>query len=200
MRQTTTTSAPALTNVVLSDVNAVIPAFSSLVSSYRLLVGAAEEIKRLKDVPEEIFRRAVLRFDHCGTLIDIFLELLCCKIAFSSDFLSISCAPLDIFQLVTTGRFPATNTPLGAAELIVQLELVRRLLEHNCDHSCFDKPPIRTPPESCSTLTTQTAIKNILSKQSNQTKSPCPPSNDDIPDDVLQVIINEALANIRQRK
>ncbi|MDD4599716.1 hypothetical protein SDC9_04220 [bioreactor metagenome] len=202
MRQTTTVIVPSLTEVILSDVNAIIPNFSSLVSSYRLLVGSAEEIKRIPGVPEEMFERAVLRFDHCGTLIDILLELLCCKIAFSSDFLSITCAPLDIFQLITTDRCPETNTPAGAAELIILLELVRRLLENGCDLSCFGPaPPIGdespSPPPAAPPPTQSKAV-------SNQTNCPeqsviqCPPLKTDcISPELLDLIVKEALAALQ---
>lgn len=211
MRQTTTVTAPALTDVILADVNAVIPNFSSLVSSYRLLVGAAEEIRRIPGVPEDMFKRAVLRFDHCGTLIDILLELLCCKIAFSSEFLSITCAPIDIFQLVTTGRCPETNTPLGAAELIIQLEIVRRLLENNCDISCFGpQSPFggTTTPPTPPAAPPAAAAPAGQSAPPAQTNEPCPePKHSKCPppascatDEILEAIVNEAIANLRPRE
>ncbi|MGI6093127.1 MAG: hypothetical protein GX348_00245 [Veillonellaceae bacterium] len=198
MKRQTTVSAPPITDVILSDVNAVIPSFSSLVSSYRLLVGAAEEIGRIPGVPEEMFKRAVLRFDHCGTLIDILLELLCCKIAYSSEFLSVTCAPLDIFQLVTTGRCPETDTPLGTAELIIQLEIVRRLLENNCDISCFGpQPPIGGPTTSPPPPTAPTHTNKPCPKP----KQPkCPPPASCCTDEILETIVNEALCNLKPRE
>lgn len=206
----TTTSVPTLSNVILSDVNAVIPNFSSLVSSYRLLVGAAEEIKRIPGVPEEMFKRAVLRFDHCGTLIDILLELLCCKIAFSSDFLSLTCAPLDIFQLVTS-QCDNFNTPAGVAELIILLEAIRRLLENGCDLSCFGpEPPIggqpSTPPPAKPPATPQ---PNQPAPPQNIKEKTCPeqppgqvllPETVEISEDILEIIVNEALASLRPRE
>lgn len=206
MRQTTTVTVPSLTDVILADVNAVIPNFSSLVSSYRLLVGAAEEIRRIQGVPDEMFQRAVLRFDHCGTLIDILLELLCCKIAFSSDFLSVTCAPLDIFQLITADRFPETNTQTGVAELIITLEIIRRLLEDCCDVSCFGpsppiggttppKPPPSAPPPAAPQ---QPAPASGINACPEPPKAKCP--TDNISDDILEVIVNEALANLRPKE
>jgi len=146
----TTTSLP-IVDAILADVNAVIPNFSSLVASYRLLVGSAEEIRRIQGVPPEIFKRAVVRFDRAGTLIDILLELLCCKITFSSDFLSITCAPVDIFRDLATCDPCNTDTPCRTAEQIVLLEVIRQSLE-KCGYykPCF--PPedynIQTPPEA----------------------------------------------------
>ncbi len=144
LRQTTTT-APTIINTIFADINAIIPNFSSLVSSYRLLVGSAEEIHRIPGVPEEMFRRAVLRFDNTGTLIDILLDLLCCKIAFSSEFLSVTCAPIDIVQLLANCCNPNDSTPCNTAEQIIQLEVLRRVLG-NCLPSCFPPPPDPWPP------------------------------------------------------
>ena len=63
-------------DLILADINAVIPNLSSLVASYRLLVGASEEIHRTPEVCPEVFERAVRRADNAGTIIDLFLELL----------------------------------------------------------------------------------------------------------------------------
>lgn len=118
---------------ILADVNALVPAFSSIVSSYRLLVGAAEEIQRIPHVPEDIFCRAVKRFDHAGTLIDMLLEILCCKISFSSDFLAVTCAPVDILRLLAN-KTEAADTAHHTAEQILQLEVLRRALEcYRCE-------------------------------------------------------------------
>ncbi len=122
-----TTPQPII-NTILSDVNAVIPNLQSLVSSYRLLVGAAEEIHRTPNTPIDIFQRAVERADRSGTLIDILLELLCCKILFSSEFLSVTCAPVDLFRLLSN-RTDATDTPFNTAEQILQLEALRLLMK-----------------------------------------------------------------------
>jgi hypothetical protein len=124
----TTQNPQPIIDLILADINAVIPNFSSLVSSYRLLVGAAEEIHRTPNVCPDVFERAVRRYDNTGTLIDILLELLCCKIVFSSEFLSVSCAPVDLFRLLanpTTG----TDTPHNTAEQVVGLEVLRRVLD-----------------------------------------------------------------------
>ena len=140
-------STPTIIDTILSDITGVIPNFSSLVSAYRLLVGAAEEIHRTPGVPFEIFERAVIRYDRAGTLIDIFLELLCCKIAFSSQFLAVTCAPVDIIRLLAdcgTLEDDACHT----AEQIIILELLRQVLDRHChDYSCFGPPPEGiTPP------------------------------------------------------
>ena len=75
------TLSQSIINTILADVNAIIADLQQLVSSYRLLVGAAEEIHRTPEVPHDILVRSVERFDRVGTLIDIIVELLCCKIA-----------------------------------------------------------------------------------------------------------------------
>lgn len=128
----TNQSPQPIIDLILADINAVIPNFSSLVASYRLLVGASEEFHRIPDICPEVFERAATRADNAGTLIDIFLELLCCKIAFSSEFLKISCAPVDLFRLLAN-RTVATDTPLHTAEQVVEMEALRRIL-NKCHH------------------------------------------------------------------
>lgn len=112
-----------IVDTVLSDVNAVMPNLISLVSSYRLLVGAAEEVSRIPGVPGDILERAIIRFDHAGTLIDVLLDLLLCKITFSSDFLAVTCAPVDLFRLLASCRF--SDTPCHTAEDVVLLDILR---------------------------------------------------------------------------
>ncbi len=139
-------------DLILADINAVIPNLSSLVASYRLLVGASEEIHRTPEICPEVFERAVRRADNAGTLIDIFLELLCCKVAFSSDFLKISCAPVDLFRLLAN-KSPTTDVPFHTAEQVVEMEALRRLLDC-CHHrgSCLpDKDVLCPKPEGTTT-------------------------------------------------
>ena len=78
--------ATPILDTIIADINAIVPQYSSIVSSYRLLVGSAEEISRMPGVPREIYERAVCRYDRAGTLIDILQELLCCKIRFWRSF------------------------------------------------------------------------------------------------------------------
>jgi hypothetical protein len=126
-------------DTILADINAVMPNYQILVSSYRLLVGAAEEIQRTPGVPRELFERAVLRMDNAGTLIDIFLDLLLCKISFSSDFLSVTCAPVDLFRLLATCN-PACDTPQRTGEQILQLEVLRRALDKYRQNTADPRP------------------------------------------------------------
>ncbi|CQR72662.1 hypothetical protein SOV_00500 [Sporomusa ovata DSM 2662] len=141
-------STQTIINTILGDITGVIPNFSSLVSSYRLLVGSAEEIQRTPGVPFEIFERAVIRFDRAGTLIDILLELLCCKIAFSSQFLAVTCAPVDIIRLLANCG-TLEDDSCRTAEQIVILELLRQVLDHHChDNSCFGPPPEGITPST----------------------------------------------------
>jgi hypothetical protein len=143
-------------DTIMTDINAIIPNFSSLVSSYRLLVGATEEIEKQKKIPEDIYWRAVDRFDNAGTLIDIMLELLCCKISFSAEFLTVTCAPVDIFRLLVNPE-QATDTPFHTAEEILQLEALRRLVNKTrkktsyfeCPHTKPAPPAEKpTPPQT----------------------------------------------------
>lgn len=146
-------------DLVLADINAVVPNFSSLVASYRLLVGSAEEIKRTPGVPTEIFQRSVLRYDRAGTLIDILLELLCCKIAFASKFLGTVCAPIDLPRYFANDS-EADYTLQHTAEQVLLIELLRLILSSLCEQGpCFGPPPpgIGCPPipaPCCPTLPT----------------------------------------------
>lgn len=162
---TTSENPQPIIDLILADINAVIPNLSSLVASYRLLVGASEEIHRTPEVCPEVFERAVRRADNAGTLIDIFLELLCCKVAFSSDFLQISCAPVDLFRLLAN-KTPATDIPFHTAEQVVEMEALRRVLDL-CHHRkpCLPKCDVICP-------------KHPSTPPSPQ--APQPPSNSDI--------------------
>lgn len=132
-------------DLILADINGIIPNLASLVASYRLLVGASEEIHRTAEVCPDVFERAVRRADNAGTLIDIFLELLYCKIDFSCEFLKISCAPVDLFRLLGN-RTTATDIPFHTAEQVVEMEVLRHILEkcHN-QNSCLPEHPVVCP-------------------------------------------------------
>jgi len=153
---TTTDLAPlAIIDLILADVNAVLPNFNSLVSSYRLLVGAAEEIKRTPDVCPDVFERAVRRYDNAGMLLDVLLELLCCKIVFSSELLRVTCGPVDLVRYLVT-CLDGQDIPCRTAEEVVGLAALRRLQGNLCgDHYCLPerpvicpKPPSSPPPTS----------------------------------------------------
>ncbi|MBO5245459.1 MAG: hypothetical protein J6B02_05095 [Selenomonadales bacterium] len=134
-------AAPIL-DTIIADINAIVPQYSSVVSSYRLLVGSAEEISRMPGVPREVYERAVCRYDRAGTLIDILQELLCCKIRFLAEFLSVTCAPIDIFSLAQNPLEEVT------VEEIIEIEVLRRLLEViEGRESCF--PPREMLKDDC---------------------------------------------------
>lgn len=137
-------AAQPIINTILADINAIMPNFSSLVSSYRLLVGSAEEIHRIPDVCPDVFERAVRRFDNAGTLIDILLDLLCCKISFSSDFLEISCLPVDLFRLLANRAEPCDQSH-RTAEQIITLEALRNALADCKRNKCFPKTQVVCP-------------------------------------------------------
>lgn len=115
-------------DTILADVNAIVPTYVSLVNAHRLLVGSAEETRRIGGVTADAVARAIERFDRSGVLIDILIDLLCCKIAFSSEFLAVTCAPVDIFRLLAN-RFDVADAPHMVAEEILVLEVVRRAQE-----------------------------------------------------------------------
>ena len=115
-------------DLILADVNPLLTNLSILVTSYRLLVGGAEEFRRTPDVCPEVFERAIRRADNAGTLIDIFLDVLYCKISFSSDFLKISGAPVDLFRLLANPSV-TTDIPFQTAQQVVEIEILRRILE-----------------------------------------------------------------------
>ncbi len=144
MATTATVITQTILDTVLADVNAVVPNFSSLVSSYRLLVGAAEEIHRIPGVSPDVLARAIERFDRTGVLLDILVDLLCCKISFSSDFLAVTGAPVDLFRLLAT-RFDIANTPHEVAEEILLLEVLRRAEVALSGRDASAKSPC-TPP------------------------------------------------------
>lgn len=178
-----TTPQPII-NTILGDVNAVIPNLQSLVSSYRLLVGAAEEIHRTPNTPPEIFQRALERADRSGTLIDILLELLCCKILFSSEFLSVTCAPVDLFRLLSN-RSDATDTPFNTAEQILQLEALRLLMKKFQYKPDSPIPPNKywenpTPPPS------DAANNNGPADADSVTSTESDADNQELPEDFRQ--------------
>lgn len=135
----------ALIDLILADVNAVLPNFNGLVSSYRLLVGAAEEIRRTRDVCPDVFERAVRRFDNAGTLIDVLLELLCCKIVFSSELLKVTCGPVDLVRYLLT-CLDGEDTPCRSAESVVGLAALKKLQDSFCcEHYCLPDRPVVCP-------------------------------------------------------
>lgn len=144
----TTQNPQPIIDLILADINAVIPNLSSLVASYRLLVGASEEIHRTPEICPEVFERAVRRADNAGTLIDIFLELLYYKLEFSSDFLKVSCAPVDLFRLLAN-PITGTDIPHRTAEQVVEMEALRRIMEKcHRQHECLPKHSVVVCPGS----------------------------------------------------
>lgn len=158
--QTTECTPPApeaaqpIITTILADVNAITFIFSSLVSSYRLLVGAAEEIHRIPGVCPDVFERAVRRFDNAGSLIDILLDLLCCKINYSSEFLGISCLPVDLFRLLANRSVPCDQSH-RTAEQIIALEALGEALTACRKYKCFPDTPVVCPIPPASALTTE---------------------------------------------
>ncbi|MBP2651568.1 MAG: hypothetical protein H6Q74_2393 [Firmicutes bacterium] len=129
-------------DTLLADINAVVPNFSSLVSSYRLLVGSAEEIHRTPGVSPDIVVRAIERYDRTGVLIDIIIDLLFCKVSFISDLLSVTGGPIDLIRLLSN-RIDVADTPNQVAEDVILLEVLRRAqecLNHKSDTEAAHPP------------------------------------------------------------
>ena len=126
---------PPIVETILGDVAALVPQMSSIVASYRLLVGAAEELRRMKGVCPEITERALIRVDRAGALIDMLLEILCTKISFSTNFLAVSSAPVDVFRLLSSTY--ACDPSRLTAEQIIELEALRQLLCRERTDICF---------------------------------------------------------------
>ena len=177
-------------DLILADINGIIPNLSSLVASYRLLVGASEEIHRTPEVCPEVFERAVKRADNAGTLIDVFIELLYCKIAFSSEFLKISCAPVDLFRLLAN-RSTATDIPFHTAEQVVEMEVLRRILEKCQDkNSCMPEHTVvcPTPPPVPSPNLEEKITKIEESQAVLLTKlEECPPTSPFLPKNTILI-------------
>ncbi len=149
-------------DTILSDVNAIIPNLSSLVASYRLLVGASEEIHRIPTVCPDVFERAVRRFDNAGTLIDILLDLLCCKIYYSSEFLRISCAPIDLFRLFAN-RLDPCDTSHETADQIITLEALRKILSNCINNSCLPNNQVVCPKPTSADNTPMNSMSSDIS-------------------------------------
>jgi hypothetical protein len=149
-------------NTILGDVNAIMPDFVNLVNSYRLLVGSAEELRRTAGIAPDVVARAIERTDRTGVLVDILIDLLCCKIAFIGEFLAVTCAPVDLFRFLAN-PFDVADNPHLVAEEILLLEVLRRAQECLRGHNhppctppgpppytfattCFTPPPPPPPP------------------------------------------------------
>lgn len=166
-------------DLILADVNALLANLSLLVTSYRLLVGGAEEFRRTPNVCTEVFERAIRRADNAGTLIDIFLDVLYCKISFSSDFLKISGAPVDLFRLLANPT-TATDIPFHTAEQVVEIEILRRILEKLIQEPpCMPEhtvvctkplPPNHLPPKSTDISEVESALLTQLQAQLSTTR------------------------------
>lgn len=134
-----------LIDLILSDIKALLPQFNGLVSSYRLLVGAAEEIHRTPDICPAVFERAVVRFDNAGTLLDVLLELLCCKIVFSSDLLQVTGGPVDLVRHLLS-CLDGADTPCRSAQTVAGLAALRRLQNQVSSSSyCISDHPVVCP-------------------------------------------------------
>jgi hypothetical protein len=126
---------PPIVDTILGDIAALVPQFSSIVASYRLLIGGAEELRRMKGICPEIIDRAVVRADRAGALIDMLLEILCTKVSFSTNFLAVSSAPVDVFRLLSPAY--SCDPSRLTAEQIVELEALRQVLCRERSALCF---------------------------------------------------------------
>lgn len=148
---------PVMVNAILADIAAIVPQFSAIVSSYRLLVGAAEEISRTPGTTPDTRQRAIARFDRTGDIIDMLIDLLCCKVAFSTQLLEATCAPVDLLRALlcaslhrcypteTTTPTPPPSTPTQ----VVHNELVRQLLHQLTQEKENAAQATNRPAQSC---------------------------------------------------
>ncbi|KYZ76250.1 hypothetical protein AXX12_07365 [Anaerosporomusa subterranea] len=187
----------ALINLILADVNAILPNFNGLVSSYRLLVGSAEEIHRTPEVCHDVFERAVRRYDNTGMLIDVLLELLCCKIVFSSELLQVTCGPVDLVRYLLT-CLDGDDTPCRSAQTVVGLEALQRLQDKFCgDQYCLPYHQVlcSEPPVPPSTPTTPSP-HNALTLPSSPPSPPAQPTSSILSDSDIADIIETKLISI----
>lgn len=196
---TSTTPLPpvALINLILADVNAILPNFNGLVSSYRLLVGSAEEIHRTPEVCHDVFERAVRRYDNAGTLIDVLLELLCCKIVFSSELLQVTCGPVDLVRYLLT-CLDGDDTPCRSAQAVVGLEALKRLQDKFCaDQYClpYNQVLCSEPPVPPNTPTTPSP-HNALTPPASPPSPPAQPAPSILAESDIAEIIETKLISI----
>lgn len=185
----------ALINLILADVNAILPNFNGLVSSYRLLVGSAEEIHRTPEVCHDVFERAVRRYDNTGMLIDVLLELLCCKIVFSSELLQTTCGPVDLVRFLLT-CLDGDDTPCRSAQTVVGLEALKRLQDKFCgDHYCLPYHQVLCPPVPPSTPTTPSPHN-----ASTPPSSPSPPPSSPPEQPASSILLDSDIADIIETK
>ena len=80
---------PRLDNdIILGDVDSLIEKFTLLTDSYRLLVGATEELTRTPSVGENIIDSSVCRTALLGNILDQLLAAI--QIALIADFIRVS--------------------------------------------------------------------------------------------------------------
>lgn len=75
-------------NIILGDIDTLIDRFILLTDSYRLLVGAAEELTRTPSVNESIIDQVVCRTAFLGGILDQLLIAI--QIALILDFIRVS--------------------------------------------------------------------------------------------------------------
>ena len=75
-------------NIILGDIDTLIDRFTLLTDSYRLLVGAAEELTRTPSVDKNIIDHAVCRTAFLGGILDQLLFAI--QIALILDFIRVS--------------------------------------------------------------------------------------------------------------
>lgn len=75
-------------DIILGDIDSLIEKFTLLTDSYRLMVGATEELTRTPSVGEYIIDASVCRTAFLGTILDQLL--LAIQIALIIDFIRVS--------------------------------------------------------------------------------------------------------------
>lgn len=75
-------------NIILGDIDSLIEKFTLLTDSYRLLVGASEELTRTPSVGESMIVQAVSRTAFLGEILDQLLFAI--QISLLIDFIRVS--------------------------------------------------------------------------------------------------------------
>lgn len=133
-----------LINTILTDVTALTLTYRDLALAYFYITEGLGNLLIIKDAPPEIIDCAIERADKSGKLIDLLSELLFCKLSFSSDFLGISCAPVDLLRDLAQCKYYNENQ---SAEQILQMELIRRAMQkkHKFSRPANDNQRQTTP-------------------------------------------------------
>ncbi len=119
--------APVL-NTLLTDTAATSLLFNEIAEGYFFLASAAKLVKEIPETPPGVLERALARTDVTGNVLDAILDLLQCKVNFSTAFLLLTCAPIDVLVALAIAKAECSKD-LTTPEQILQLEALRHILQ-----------------------------------------------------------------------